>query len=201
MFNLPRKFIIFDLEYTSWLGSMKRHWKGPNEYQEAVQIGAVLVNSKDLSIQGSFKVLIRPTKNPELSDYFVNLTGITQKVVNKKGFDFKTALEMFFKWSKNYKLYSFGTDNIVLYENARLLKLKFPFKKSRFFNIRDLFKKQGVPVEKYTSGTIVKAFGKNPRYKGHDALNDVRTVVQGLREIKKLGMPESFHNVSLSTRS
>ena len=40
----------------------------------------------------SFQILVRPLKNPILSDYIVNLTEITQEKVEKEGILFPLAL-------------------------------------------------------------------------------------------------------------
>ena len=44
--KLPNEFIIFDTEYTSWEGSLKRNWSNKNEYKELVAIGALHVSIK-----------------------------------------------------------------------------------------------------------------------------------------------------------
>ena len=87
---LPEKFIIFDTEYTAWEGSQERNWSGVNEYMELVQIGALKVvkTSRTIKIVKKFNIYIKPKKNPELSEYFINLTGITQNMVDKKAITF-----------------------------------------------------------------------------------------------------------------
>lgn len=49
MSGLPNKIIIFDTEFTAWEGSQDRNWSRPNEFQEIVQIGALLVETKDFT--------------------------------------------------------------------------------------------------------------------------------------------------------
>jgi len=183
MFNLEKKIIIYDTEYTTWQGAQERDWGNPGEHREIVQIGAILVKTDKNSFPeiDGFDILVKPKINPTLSDYFINLANITQKEVDKEGFDFSEALKKFYQWSKLYPLYLFGGDETVIIENCKLLDIKFPFKISRFFYIRDIFEKFGIPARNYTSGTIVKAFGKEPKRKAHDALNDVRTIIEGLR--------------------
>ena len=70
--------IIADLEYTSWEGALESGWSAPGQFREIVQIGAVRVDAGDGFVEmAHFSMLVRPTINPELSDYFVTLTGIT----------------------------------------------------------------------------------------------------------------------------
>ncbi len=86
---------VFDLEFTAWEGSMAHHWLRPGEFKEVVQIGAVRLDGKDLSVIGEFDILVRPRINSELSAYFEHLTGITSAEVAAKGVDFADAYARF----------------------------------------------------------------------------------------------------------
>lgn len=88
--------MIFDLEYTSWPGSNDRVENLPGKYHEIIQIGAVIIEmSGDMREVDSFQTLVRPQKNPILSDYLVDLTRITQEQVEKGGVLFPLALIQF----------------------------------------------------------------------------------------------------------
>ena len=77
---------VYDLEYTSWEGAHQRDWSGPGEHMEIVQIGAVkLDGGKELKEIGGFEILVRPSINPRLSDYFTGLTGIEQADIDGNG--------------------------------------------------------------------------------------------------------------------
>lgn len=185
MFNLPSRIIIFDTEYTTWEGAMERKWSGPGEHREIVEIGAILVGTQNFSELGSFSIYVKPTKNPRLSTYFTKLTGITQETVDAQGVGFAEALQKFLEWSGPLELYCFGRDGLVLEENCNLLGVAFPFEQDRFHNIRELFKQYGIPADDYMSSTIVKAFGQKPSRPGHSALNDARTILDGLRLLRQ----------------
>jgi len=185
MLDLPQKFIIFDTEYTSWEGSLERGWGGPNEYKELVQIAAVKVESDGFNETDVFSVYIRPRVNPKLSDFFINLTGITQEKVDQEGIDYATALKRFYEWARGLHMYSYGRDETTLKKNCKLLGIDLLFADSQFFDIKDTFKKHGIAADDYHSGTIVRAFGQEPARRGHEALNDVRTVIDGLKALAK----------------
>lgn len=185
MFGLAEKIIIFDTEYTTWEGAMERKWSGPGEYKEIVEIGAVLVETEDFSELDTFSVYVKPVKNPKLSELFINLTGISQRTVDEKGIGFPEALQRFFAWSGAHDLYCYGHDGEVLEGNAELITIPFPFERLRFHNIKELFKHHGIPADNYMSSTIVRAFGKEPSRRGHSALNDARTILDGLRLLKE----------------
>ena len=185
MLNLPPQFILFDTEFTAWEGSKERGWTGPNEYKEIVQIGAIKVETKTLAELDSFQILVKPKINPVLSDYFINLTGINQDEVDKEGVDFSTAVAGFKEWCQNLPLYCFGSDARILEENCKLLSISFPFLPTQFNNIKDFFKSYGVPADNYYSSTIVEFFNVAPSRQGHDSLNDVRTLLDALKELNK----------------
>lgn len=67
-------YIIVDLEATCWQGE-----KGKRN--EIIEIGAVKLNDK-LEIVEDFCEFIKPTLNPELSDFCKELTTITQEQVD-----------------------------------------------------------------------------------------------------------------------
>lgn len=185
MLNLPEKIIIFDTEYTAWPGSNERDWDGPNEYREIVQIGAILIDTKKFIELDSFDLLIKPVKNPMLSDYFINLTGITQKDIDQKGIYYKEAFLKFLSWCKEYDIYSYGGDERILKENCVFADIPFPFENSRFADLTDVYKKYIPNADKYQSGAVMSMFGKKPASRAHNALNDVRILLDGLKELDK----------------
>ncbi len=191
---LPEKFIIFDTEYTAWEGSQKRGWSGENEYMELVQIGALKVvkTSKTIKIVKKFNIYIKPKKNPELSEYFTNLTGITQNTLYKKGVTFNEAMKQFYNFCKtknNIKLpmFSYGNDYGVIKYNLKLnsinKKSRFYKWEKKFYDIRPIFDFY-VDTSKYSSGTIYKAFdidSKNANV--HNALWDCKSIFYSLKHI------------------
>lgn len=179
-----KKIVIFDTEYTTWEGAQERKWSGSNEYREIVQIGAVKIDTNTLQELDSFLCFVKPIKNPKLSDFFITLTHITQNEVDEKGISFAYAVQKFFEWSEELNIYSFGADGIVMEENSALLQILFPFDAKRFYNIKNVFQAHGIPTENYMSSTITEAFGKKSPFVGHDALNDSRTIVEGLKLLK-----------------
>ncbi|MEX0917366.1 MAG: 3'-5' exonuclease [Candidatus Paceibacterota bacterium] len=178
MQNFPERIICFDTEYTAWAGSKERDWGEEGEFREVVQIGAVKL--KNLDEVDSFSRLIQPVKNPNLSEYFSHLTGITQEML-AGAIDLDLALHEFYTWSESLDLYSYGLDGVVLKENAELLRLSFPFSDSRFLDIRGIFRNIGIATDKYSSGTILHALGKKPLPHAHDAVNDARSISLALK--------------------
>lgn len=185
--GLQNEIVIFDTEFTAWEGSMERGWNGENEYREIVNIGGIKVNTKTFEEIDSFTVFVKPKINPELSEYFIKLTGITQECIDMHGVVYSKALEMFDEWVGMSHAYSYGGDEKVLKENCDLLGISFPCK-NIFFDVRHIFLRNGIQVEKFHSGNIVEAFGQTSTRSEHTALNDARTILDGLRLLSASGI-------------
>ena len=170
---LENEFVIFDTEYTAWKGSQARNFSGENEHREIIQIGAIKVKLVDNKytvidkINDVGYIYVKPKINTILSDYIINLTGISNKNISEEGYTFEDALNIFIKFCGNSKVYSYGNDwNSVVEENIELYEKKFP-KTYNYDFIRDFgekchniipyFKKYGIDTSKYTSGTIYKS--------------------------------------------
>lgn len=89
---------------------MEREWSGPNEHREIVQIGAILSDRETFGERGSFNVFVKPVKNPVLSEFFTNLTGIGQERVDQEGVALQTALEKLRAWADEHEFFSYGRD-------------------------------------------------------------------------------------------
>ena len=191
MFDLPKNIVVFDIECTTWKGAMERNWSGEGEHREVVEVGAILTETDNFSELDSFKSLVKPKINPSLSNYFIALTGITQKRVNEKGIDFPTFLQRFSNWCGEFELYCFDSgedrsrlfDRDVLMENCNLLGIKFPFRMDRFHDIDDIFQYYSIKVKQ--SGKAPEAFGIKISARPHDALNDARGLIIALRALRE----------------
>lgn len=176
--------VLFDTEYTTWEGALERNWSEPNEHKEVIQIGAVLVDTNSFNEIDTFKVYVMPVKNPKLSEYAKDLTGITQEDIDAKGMDLKIALEKLDEFSQGADFYSWGEDGKVMAENCEIINIDFPINQERFFDIRSAFAEEGIQVEKYLSSTIPEAFGEYNENKHHDALGDAQSILLALRKLR-----------------
>jgi len=186
MFGLPREIVVFDTEYTSWEGAKERGWGNPGEHKEVVQIGALTLDTDTLAETSSLLLLVKPVKNPLLSDYFTKLTGISQEEVDRDGLSYEAALSRFGRWGRGLPLFCWGDDVEVMEGNAKLLGIPFPFPADGESDIKNVFKARGIPAEHYYSSTIPRAFGEEPPPHAHDALNDARSIAQGLRALARV---------------
>lgn len=188
-------FIIFDTEYTSWKGCQEYGWQG-NQKKEVVQISAIKV-SDNLDIISEFGAFCKPQVNPVLSDYFINLTHITNDKIKTEGRLFSDVYKDFEEFIEDNICYShswgtdyfYKTDGQVLEENLRLYNLSVK-KDIIYRNIAPIFKelymKHKIQVKSQSSGEICRILGieKNLEKMNlniHNALYDVYSIYEGLK--------------------
>lgn len=188
---LDGTIVVFDLEWTAWEGSQTRDWSGPGEELEIVQIGAVrLDGANGLAETGGFETLTRPRINPQLSDYFTALTGITQARVDQSGVAFADALKAFaaFVGGDTQAMLSFGRDPDVLSANCRLNGIAFPFAPELFCNVIPALTAALDAAEgSFASSDLPRLMGFAPPGAAHDAIGDARAIAEALRRLRARG--------------
>lgn len=179
--------VVADLEYTSWQGSQERDWSRPNEHREVVQIGAVRLDAGDgFAERDAFEALVRPTVNPELSDYFIQLTGIDNAALAARGVTLEAALIDFAGFTDGAIILSNGADVEVVTESCGLIDIANPLPQADWFDI-------GPALEVFLgrkragSAEIPALLGLPVDGPAHDALADARAIAAGLRHLRTLG--------------
>ncbi|AVM75640.1 3'-5' exonuclease [Magnetospirillum gryphiswaldense] len=176
-----RPVVIYDLEYTSWAGAQARNWSGAGEYREIVQIGAVRLD-QDFRELDCLDILVRPRRNPRLSDYFTQLTGISQAMLNESAVEAEGALQRLLDFAApDLSLLSNGADGTVLAENCALLDCDDLFA-GRTGDVHALLLTASGRV-RLTSAELPEIFGLPSAGRGHTALADARNVAAALRLI------------------
>ncbi len=171
---------VFDLEFTAWECSMASHWLRPGEFKEVVQIGAVRLDAASFEILDEFDILVRPHINAVLSPYFTNLTGIGNEALAARGVDFATAYARFAEFAGAGPICAFGHDEWVLEENIRLYGLTGIARLPQFFDLRAWFAANRIDPRGLHSCDIGPALGAPFQGHAHNALDDARSVAQGM---------------------
>ncbi len=181
--------VLYDTEYTAWEGSMAARWLRPGEFREIVQIGAVKVDTVTLETRDELNIFVRPRINAVLSPYFESLTGITNDILAAQGVDFREAYDRFIAFAAGGPVVSFGRDDLVLKTNLRLYGMgdARPFPEHR--NIAPWLVHNGVDLHGLHACDIAKACGAVFKGREHDALDDSRSLLEGLRALVKRGAP------------
>lgn len=185
--------IILDTEFTSWEGSQERNWSKSWEKKELVQLSAIKIRLSDFKITKKINIYIKPVNNPILSEYFINLTGITNNKISKDGISFRNAIKEFYNFSKKknnkkINIYSYGNDYTIIKENLDYhnysSKSKYRIWENNFFDIIPFLKKNNIKTDNYTSGTLYKFFYPNMKSMIHNAVWDVYSIYIVLKKLK-----------------
>lgn len=176
--------IIADLEYTSWQGALERNWSGPNEHREVVQIGAVRLDAGDgFAEREAFEMLVRPTVNPELSDYFIELTGIDNAALATRGATLAAALKDFARFADGAAILTIGADIDVVTESCGLTDIDNPVPEARWIDIAPTLKVL-LGQRHVRSAEIPGLLGLPVEGPAHDALADARAIAAGMRHLR-----------------
>jgi inhibitor of KinA sporulation pathway (predicted exonuclease) len=128
--NDYKTLVILDVEITAWQGSQERNWSLDFEEKELIQIGMLAFNQENLEIIDDFSCYIKPTVNPELSDYIIALTGIEQATIDNEGIGFEKAMQRSVDFLNSLPepvhIIHNGIDGLVVRENAALLGIEPP---------------------------------------------------------------------------
>lgn len=184
--------VIYDTEYTAWEGSIARNWKGPGEHREIVEIGAIRLSRSSLAEEGAFSVLVRPERNPILSDYFVRLTGITNTMVANDALNLADALTRFDAFTGTAAMFAYGRDDKVMGESAALQGVAFDAARWTTHDLRDWFAKAGLDVTRLHSSDLAPAAGAPKADHPHRALDDARAIAAAIRALMAKGHASPF---------
>ena len=180
---------IIDLEFTAWEGSWKRSWSEPWEWREIVQIGFIAVDAA-LNFEQKFtkEILVNPRINTNLSDYFQDLTGITQANLNLNGVCLKDGLSLLNDSIAEVDQIIFnGQDGLIIRENCELQGIDYPWGNHNFFNFRPLLASTlNLPQSVLVSSDLTSIARINYyRGRAHTALDDCKAIACALGEWRK----------------
>ncbi|MEO3750023.1 3'-5' exonuclease [Streptomyces sp. B6B3] len=186
-------FVVFDLEFTTWSGALERDWAAPGQLREIVQIGALRIG-EDHTVVEEYEALVRPIVNPRLSSYFTELTGISQRAVDRDGLAPAEALGDFLGFCQGQSVLSYGNDMVVLGENvgwarARGEEVKDGFLAASFLNIRPWVNTLAPVTASANVGRLWQVLGLPRPGAGdeHSALFDCRSLAAALRHLCAAG--------------
>lgn len=185
--DLP--IIVMDVEWTAWEGSRARHWSGPGEEMEIVQLGAVkLTDTVGLPEIASFEVLVKPRINPNLDPYFIDLTGITQERLDRTGVDLCEAVIEFADFiGDSAEVFGFGNELLCIDHNCQLYGMQRRINSARGVNIRGQVIDHLDAVPRSVDSCHLPGLLKfEPPGAEHQALADSRCIAEALRRLRAI---------------
>ncbi|MFA6918876.1 MAG: 3'-5' exonuclease [Patescibacteria group bacterium] len=178
------KRIYVDTEYMYEAMFYERRMPKYNDKKQIIQIAAVLFDHDKGAEIESLDILVKPIFHNNLPDFFIELTGINNKMIENKAIPFPKALKQFVKFCKNYPIWTFNNDYNVFLQNLKFHSIANPFK-CPFKKVKPLLKNFGINPKEYSSGTLYKAVGLNLKGHIHYALHDVRSMSQSMHSLEK----------------
>ncbi len=181
--------VIYDLEWTSWPGFLDSNWTLPGKHREILQIGAVRLDvARGFAELAAVDILVQPRINPDLSQFIIELTGLTQARIDRDGVSAAAALAGFTAFVGDAEVASWGPDGDVIAENCDLEGLARPPWFARGRDIRTPvsmhFGFVGPPI---SSSDLPSRLGLAVEGRAHDALFDARCVAAALARLRAQG--------------
>jgi len=183
--------VVYDTEWTSWPEFAAHNWTQPGRYPEIIQIGAVKLDVADGWREiAAFECFVRPKHNPQLSDYIIDLTGITQETIDREGIPFAQALSNFvgFIGNDSEALFSYGHDGSIVRRNCELMGIVFPSIFDMERNARKALLGLNLVEEHCRSSDLPSQLGLPDTELSHNALGDARSIAAALRHLRSEGL-------------
>lgn len=180
-------YTVIDLEWTSWKENyygkyLEKEKRKKWQKKEIIQIGAIKFD-KNYNIKNKLNLITKPKINKILSKHIVNLTSITNKVIDKKGIEFLDGFKKLEKFYENSVVFSNGNDGVILYKNLKYNN--FVKKEIKIINIKKILqKKYKIPKNYLHSPKLKTYFGyKYSKKRAHHALFDCQSIIYAMKKM------------------
>ncbi|KAJ8260908.1 hypothetical protein COCON_G00166310 [Conger conger] len=160
----------------------------PDFMHEIIEFPMVLVNTHTLEIDDTFQAYVKPEKNSQLSDFCVQLTGITQETVDKAE-GFSSVLQRAVTWLQEKELgtkykYAVLTDGSwdmskFLNIQCRVSGIRYPQFAKKWINIRKSYGNfYKVPRTHTKLSSMLEKLGLQYDGRPHCGLDDSRNIAR-----------------------
>lgn len=159
----------------------------PDYPHEIIEFPAVLVSSKDKAIIDTFQSYVRPEINPTLSDFCIQLTGITQATVDAAD-TFETVLQKFEEWMSRHGLHSSHKCILVtdgpwdmaqfFHGQCKVAGVTYPTWAKRWLNIRKSFRNYYKKRMHYNLKGMLETLGMEFEGRPHCGLDDAKNIAR-----------------------
>lgn len=193
---MSRTVVFYDTEFTTWEGAMQANWSLPGQYRELVQIGAIRFDIDSLREIDEFQILIKPVKNPLVSDFFTSLTGISNDQIAQEGVPFPDAYHAFSAFVQGDATACYGGDASVVRENLGWSGMPDGEEDFDSLNIHPWFMETGSAYgikPGINSGKLAAVLGAPmENIQEHNAVHDARSIAAAYRFLIQQGVTPPF---------
>ncbi|XP_016332732.1 3'-5' exoribonuclease 1-like [Sinocyclocheilus anshuiensis] len=180
----------------------------PDYLHEIIEFPMVLIDIHTLEIVDSFQEYVKPVVNPQLSEFCVKLTGITQKMVDEAE-TFHQVLKRAVSWLQEKELgtkykYTFLTDGSwdmgkFLHTQCKLSSIRYPQFARKWINIRKSYRNfYKVPRTQTKLICMLENLGMQYDGRPHCGLDDSRNIariaIHMLKDGSQLRVNECLHS-------
>ncbi|MHC4875585.1 MAG: 3'-5' exonuclease [Planctomycetota bacterium] len=134
--EIPSHILVIDLEATCSDDN-----RVPREEMEIIEIGAVLASGQQWSPVAEFQTFVQPVRNPELTDFCCELTGITPADIAGAP-PFADAMQSLGRWLEEWPEAVFGSwggyDKRQFQRDCEYHSVDYPFGE-RHINLKEEF--------------------------------------------------------------
>ncbi|KAK2705983.1 3'-5' exoribonuclease 1-like [Artemia franciscana] len=178
-------FVVIDFEATCEAGKQE-------EYRhEIIEFPAVLIKGTTGEVVDEFRQFCRPSLEPKLSDFCLELTGISQETIDASP-SFIEVLDMFKRWLEKHQLgtkYSFSLVTDGPWDMGRFLLIQcslcgitFPEFALTWCNIRKIFSNY-YDTRRYPLSVMLELLGMEFEGRAHSGLDDARNIARILSRL------------------
>ncbi|MBE9118811.1 exonuclease domain-containing protein [Lusitaniella coriacea LEGE 07157] len=168
-------FMVLDLEATCCDRKTIRR----NE-MEIIEIGAVMVEAKNLTAKSEFQTFVKPIRYPILTEFCKQLTSITQEQVDRAPL-YPEAVELFQKWMFQYSNFIFGSwgdyDRKQIEQDSRLYNIPYPIA-CPHINLKQLFTTNQKLSRRYGMAQALELAEIELEGTHHRGIDDARNITQ-----------------------
>ncbi|CAI9565197.1 unnamed protein product [Staurois parvus] len=187
----------------------------PDYVHEIIEFPIVLLNTRTLEIEDTFQRYVRPEIKSQLSQFCINLTGITQDVIDQAD-TFPVVLQSVVDWMREKELgtkykYALLTDGSwdmskFLNMQCRVSRIKYPRFAKKWINIRKCYGNfYKVPRNQTRLTMMLEKLGLSYIGRLHCGLDDskniARIATRMLQDGCELRVNERMHTGQLMTVS
>ena len=133
--SYTNKILVIDLEATCWQGAIPH-----NQRSEIIEIGVCLLDTETGAITANKGILVQPEVS-EVSKFCMELTTITQTLLDKEGISFTEACNQLVETYNPYQLTweSYGDyDRKMIQLECKHKSVDYPFSQDHI-NVKELF--------------------------------------------------------------